>query len=596
MKMSDNILEMVEKAIHFSEAINIEKENLEVCMNSNLPYVLLHRYHNEPPDKLKNLLKSISSSLMVRDDYDNLEKTMGEISGSISKKFNSFLILELMISSGNKDLEIFSLFDHTDITTSTLQKALEDMETNTLPVTIREEDESPLKPPLNRNNRKDNGVFWIGLNLPASLFTGHNSESLIEQFTDAFKKVIFKFIRIQTSNHFSHYLMHDNDKLDDNVKRIDKELADVSEEMNFLLNTTPVNENAAWEEFKSRNFKKEPQFTYRMIKFDPEKVKERLFDLDMDGIKGTTIDYILRQKRIQLEIELTLLQSREAVGAKFLGHYLYSVPDEKEMEAAWEILDNVKDDIEEQEEETVSCHEFAEIAQPEIDYLRSEFKNKSIATEVRNDIVGLMVNKTTVYISEGMSIKKSRVAPLIQHEIGTHILTYCNGLRQPIKQLYTGFAGYNTLQEGLAVLSEYFVGGLTASRLRLLAARVVAVDCLVKGKTFTETYSLLVEKYNFPKELSFNLTMRIYRGGGLIKDTVYLRGVLQLLKYLQNGGNLELLFTGKFALHYVPLISKFLDQGVLKEPILPNHFKEKEFQNRIEALRNEKFKLLDLIT
>lgn len=206
-----------------------------------------------------------------------------------------------------------------------------------------------------------------------------------------------------------------------------------------------------------------------------------------------------------------------------------------------------------------------------------------------------MVDKTKVYISEGMSINKFRVKPLIQHEIGTHILTYCNGLRQPIKQLYAGLAGYNQLQEGLAVLAEYFVGGLTASRLRIIAARVIAADCLVKGKSFTQTYAILVEKYSFSKNLSFEIRMCIYRGGGLIKDAVYLRGVLLLLKYLQNGGNLELLYTGKFSLHYVPLILKFLKQGVLKEPILPNHFEEEEFQNRIKALRNEKFKLIDLI-
>ncbi len=38
-----------------------------------------------------------------------------------------------------------------------------------------------------------------------------------------------------------------------------------------------------------------------------------------------------------------------------------------------------------------------------------------------------------------------------------------------------------------------------------------------------------------------------------------------------------------------------MEQGVLKKTILPNHFKEEEFQNRIEGLRNKKFKLIDLI-
>ena len=41
--------------------------------------------------------------------------------------------------------------------------------------------------------------------------------------------------------------------------------------------------------------------------------------------------------------------------------------------------------------------------------------------------------------------------------------------------------------------------------------------------------------------------MRIYRGGGLTKDAVYLRGLLQILRYLREGGELEPLFVGKVA-------------------------------------------------
>lgn len=594
MRDSNNMIKRVDRAIDARKPINIHTEDLELCMKSTLPYILFYRYNNKPHHELRELLQAFSSSLIIHDDYENLEEIVGGISHSISKIFNAFLILELIPATDGQEIEIYSLYDEKDITINTLKKALNDSEINDLSVTIKQEDKSTVTPPLSENDRKDKGIFWIGLYLPVSLLSDHKSDSFFEHLTDAFKKVVFTFIRIQTSNHFSHYLMHDNDKLDKNVEQIDQELADISDELSFLLNTTPVNDQAAWEEFKSCNYKREPQFTYRMIKFDPEKIKERLFRLEMDNLKGTTAGYILRQKRIQLEVELTLLQSREAVGAKYLGHYLYGAPDDEELEAAKDILDKVKDNSKD-DEEKVDCHEFAKIAQSEIDYLKKAFKNENIASEIRNDIVGLMVDKTKVYISEGMSINKSRVKPLIQHEIGTHILTYCNGLRQPIKQLYAGLAGYNQLQEGLAVLSEYFVGGLTASRLRIIAARVIAADCLVKGKSFTQTYAILVEKYSFSKNLSFEITMRIYRGGGLIKDAVYLRGVILLLKYLQNGGNLELLYLGKFSLHYVPLISKFLKQGVLKEPILPNHFKEEEFQNRIKALRNEKFKLIDLI-
>jgi len=594
MKISESIIKKVKKAIDSQESCKIEQKDLKLYMKSTLPYILLYRYKNQPHDALKVLIKESSSSLMINDNYENLEEFIGDISQSVSKIFNAFLILELIPATGNQNIEICSQYNEGDITVSNLKNALENSGLKDITVSIKQEDDCAVSPPLSKDYRKDKGIFWLGINIPVSLFGKHKPDSISENLTDAFKNVVFTFIRIQTSNHFSHYLMHANDKIDKNAKQIDRELAKISEELSFLLNTTPVNDQDAWKEFEACDFKKEPQFSYRMIKFDPEKIKERLFHLDMDNIKDTTAGYLLRQKRIQLEIELTLLQSREAVGAKYLGHYLYAAPDDRELKVAKEILNKVKDNSEDTEA-MVDCHEFAEIAQSEIDYLKKAFKNKNIASEIRNDIVGLMVDKTKIYISEGMSIEKSRVKPLIQHEIGTHILTYCNGLRQPIKLFYTGFAGYNQLQEGLAVLSEYFVGGLTASRLRVLAARVIAADCLVKGKSFTQTYALLAGNYSFSESLSFNITMRIYRGGGLIKDAIYLRGVLLLLDYLQDGGDLELLYTGKFSLHYVPLVTKFMEQGVLKKPILPNHFKEEEFQIRIEALRNKKFRLIDFI-
>ncbi|MFD2832512.1 tyrosine/phenylalanine carboxypeptidase domain-containing protein [Gramella sp. AN32] len=594
MKNYEKIKGNIEKKITSQQPINLDETNLKLHMQGTLPYLLIYRYRNDPHKGVRKLIQSFSSGLMANNEYKQLEKLVEVISHSISKIFNSFLIIELIPLTNNGNIEISSFYDETHITIATLKKALEHSGLNEVAVKIKKVKESMADPLLSKETRKDKGVFWIGLSFPVSLLEGPKSDTWVEHFTDVFKKVGFNFMRIQTSNHFSPYLMHEHDKLDKKVEEIDQELADISDEMSFLLNTTPVNDSLAWEEFKSSNYEEKPQFTYRTIKFDPEKLKERLFRLDMDGVKGTTVDYILRQKRIQLEIELTLLQSREAVGAQYLGHYLYGAPNNKELKQAKEILKKVKV-LSNDDEESVNCHEFAEIAQSEIDYLKKEFQNENIAAEVRNDIVGIMVDKTKVYISEGMSIKRSRVEALIQHEIGTHILTYCNGLRQPLKQLYAGFAGYNQLQEGLAVLSEYFVDGLSGSRLRTLAARVIAADCLVKGNSFNETYNLLVDTYNFPKRISFNITLRIFRGGGLIKDVVYLRGVILLLDYLQDGGNIELLYTGKFALHYVPLISKLLEQGVLKQPILPNHFKEEDFQNRIEALRNKKFELIDLI-
>ena len=74
----------------------------------------------------------------------------------------------------------------------------------------------------------------------------------------------------------------------------------------------------------------------------------------------------------------------------------------------------------------------------------------------------------------------ARVHALLQHEIGTHIVTHVNGSHSRCSLLGAGLAGYDETQEGLAVFAEYLVGGLTARRLRQLAARVVAVHQMAR--------------------------------------------------------------------------------------------------------------------
>ncbi len=95
-----------------------------------------------------------------------------------------------------------------------------------------------------------------------------------------------------------------------------------------------------------------------------------------------------------------------------------------------------------------------------------------------------MVSQGNLLIGTHTKIPLSRVEALIQHEVGTHVLTYLNGRAQPFRQLYIGLAGYEELQEGLAVLSEYMVDGLSRPRLRLLAARVVAARHMIAGGIF----------------------------------------------------------------------------------------------------------------
>ena len=102
-----------------------------------------------------------------------------------------------------------------------------------------------------------------------------------------------------------------------------------------------------------------------------------------------------------------------------------------------------------------------------------------------------MVSNGNLLIGRKAKIPASRVDALVQHEVGTHLLTYFNGRAQPFQMLYTGLAGYEEMQEGIAVLSEYLVDGLSVPRLRLLAG---ARNC---GTLFNRWELLLLRRFEF---------------------------------------------------------------------------------------------------
>ena len=64
--------------------------------------------------------------------------------------------------------------------------------------------------------------------------------------------------------------------------------------------------------------------------------------------------------------------------------------------------------------------------------------------------------------------------------------------------------------------------------------------------------------------------MRVYRSGGMTKDAIYLRGLVELLEHLGADGSLDQLRLGKFSLRDLPLIGDLEDRGLLRPPrVLP---------------------------
>jgi uncharacterized protein (TIGR02421 family) len=183
-------------------------------------------------------------------------------------------------------------------------------------------------------------------------------------------------------------------------------------------------------------------------------------------------------------------------------------------------------------------------------------------------------------------VAKGRVDPLLAHEVSVHLLTCCNGAAQGLSIFRTGLAHYEGIQEGLGVFAEYAVGGLTRRRLRLLAGRVVAVDAMLNGADFVETWRRLTGDHRFSSAAAFNIAMRVFRSGGFAKDAIYLKGFRKVVDLVAAGGSLDPFWLGKTAPEDVEAIEELLLRGLLRPPVFRPEFLDRpDARRRIAELR-----------
>ena len=87
----------------------------------------------------------------------------------------------------------------------------------------------------------------------------------------------------------------------------------------------------------------------------------------------------------------------------------------------------------------------------------------------------------------------------------------------------------------------------------------------------------------------------VYRGGGLTKDALYLKGLVNLLDYLRQGGALEPLYVGKITADDIPLIRELQWRQVLcPAPLRPRYMENSQTAEKLAYLR-QGVSVLDLI-
>jgi uncharacterized protein (TIGR02421 family) len=268
---------------------------------------------------------------------------------------------------------------------------------------------------------------------------------------------------------------------------------------------------------------------------------------------------------------------------------VYGRPADRLIALAQRVLAEVPADGDDSDAATsvVDARAFAAAARAEIDWYRARDAEFEAHARIREDVSSLIVTGAMLCISSAYRVSSRRVPALLHHEVGTHLVTRHNGMAQSIRLFATGLAGYDALQEGLAVLAEYLAAGLTAGRARILAGRVLAADAAAERATFIDTFRMLVDDHGFGQRGAYHIAMRAHRGGGHTKDHHYLRGLVELLAYLAKDGPLDTLFVGKIGLSHVDVVQELVLRGILTPPaIRPRYASGPGASERLAACRS----------
>ena len=366
-----------------------------------------------------------------------------------------------------------------------------------------------------------------------------------------------------------------------NIKAIDKYLGVADKKMALLSRLNPTNAGSEKQKFLCAHAKGRvynPVFKYRPIKIDLVKLYDDLKSFAIIIPEKRDEQWFfskhLANKRRRILRKIKCLKSRGSSTIFRHSLELFGCPSTSQLEYAKNQFTLSSCSAFSTIQDTLSDIEAAKILQT-----HAESSNLPWRVKLRKNMsskAGLDSRFKYLLVKSGEQFAPEEVASLTVHEIETHIFRKENGLLQHLPYLFgEGFAGPPTTEEGLAFYNET-LSEHDPRRMLLVSARTMAAH-LARRRSFYEVFCRLV-KLGLPLPYAWNVTLRVKRGisdtsqpGAFTKDHHYLKGYLDVKKYIEDGGDARLLYAGKLNIANAKSLVEF---GVeTREPkYLPKYF------------------------
>ena len=571
-----------------------------------LPFIILHR--SDEPVSLARRIAVESPSYLVwspNEDPAALE-ALAAVVAAMASRAGRLLVVSLdnraveHEEEGSQALPAFSAQlgagDEGDIgrAAETLEKALRAITIDLRRCKVERVPFAPLLPtPFDQALNRIEGVARLTLCVPQIHRRPDGGEypgiahELATGIGDAMLRAACAFLDDGTASAPSHYRALGRSAYLAAALKADRKLDQVARSFDFLLSVSPIDTDKAFDRFIGEGEGKPPHFHYRPLTIDPDEAKRELYAIDFRALEDPLLEQLLGEKRHELDAQLTMLATRNTPAFQSASIFLYGSITADLLRDAAAIL--AAEGSSRPRGETMGASEVAAAAAALAQSYQAIDPAFAPDIQIRDDIAGLMVSGRRLFVGTSIVIPAHRLQALLAHEVSIHLLTHFNGAAQRLAIFRSGLAGYEGIQEGLGVFAEWATGGLTRSRLRLLAARVIAVAAMERGADFIEVYRSLTREHGFSRRGAFGIAARVFRSGGFAKDAIYLQGFRAITSLVAAGAPLDPFWLGKIAVSHVPAIQELLQRELVQPPLFrPLFLNDDMAATRIADLRRAK--------
>ena len=334
---------------------------------------------------------------------------------------------------------------------------------------------------------------------------------------------------------------------------LDNALMDAAREVKPLFYCNPINEVSQKSQFFHSNT--QPRFKYRELSYNPKEVEEKLLSIEVpDDVLGR----IFNKKLETTLLENKLISNRgDEDLVREVTSVIHGSPQADLVAYSEDLIKTISNEIEEKvvDSDSIKCSLEKSLLEYGLVDWKLEFSEKRLTTTYPAE------KKMT--ICQNRKFTKTDPQRLAIHEIGVHVLRAVNGYEQPLQIFAVELPGYLPTEEGMTSYFEEITGNSSPEIMRDYAARVIAVDSVCTGLDFKSTFDR-VKSFNVTDDQAWNVSVRAHRGGGYIKDHVYLEGYLIVKEFAESGGDFKQLYVGKIGIADLDLIESL--EGIIKPP------------------------------